>query len=130
MAQTKFVLSKALKAGLKPLVVLNKMDRKERIRPDEVEGDVFDLFVNLEAKDHQLDYPTLYASGREGWAVAKKGESATDMAVLLDAIIQYGDHHNIYLISSSTTCNQTCSYLFYVGCFFRIRYIFWKVLHF
>lgn len=93
MAQTKFVLSKALKAGLKPLVVLNKMDRKERIRPQEVEGDVFDLFVTLEAKDHQLDYPTLYCSGREGWAVAKKEDSATDMSILLDAIIQHGRPH-------------------------------------
>lgn len=62
MTQTKFVLSKALKAKLKPIVVLNKMDRKDRIRVDEVETELFDLFCTLEANDQQMNYPTLYAS--------------------------------------------------------------------
>lgn len=66
MAQTKFVLSKALKAKLRPIVVINKMDRKGAIRVDEVEGEVFDLFSALEATDEQMDYPTLFASGRSG----------------------------------------------------------------
>jgi GTP-binding protein len=68
MPQTKFVLSKALKAGLRPIVVLNKMDRHSQ-RSSEVETEIFDLFVSLDAKEEQMSYPTLYASAREGWAV-------------------------------------------------------------
>ena len=68
MPQTKFVLSKALKLGLKPIVVINKIDRQDA-RHDEVLEEIFDLFLALEAADHQLDFPVLYASGRNGWAV-------------------------------------------------------------
>lgn len=87
MAQTKFVLSKALGYGLKPIVVLNKMDR-DTIRPDEVESELFDLFVSLDASDEQLDYVTLYASAREGWAVKNRTAPRTDMTELFETIIE------------------------------------------
>ncbi len=64
MPQTKFVLGKALKQGLKPIVVINKIDRHDG-RPEEVVNEVFDLFVALDANDEQLDFPILYASGRD-----------------------------------------------------------------
>src|SRR3546814_6008891 len=67
MPQTKFVTGKALALGLKPIVVVNKIDRPDG-RAEEVLDEVFDLFVSLEANDEQLDFPTLYASGRNGYA--------------------------------------------------------------
>ena len=67
MPQTKFVLSKALKQGLKPIVVINKLDKSDQ-RADEVLNETFDLFVSLDANEEQLDFPVLYASGRSGWA--------------------------------------------------------------
>ena len=67
MPQTKFVTGKALGLGLKPIVVVNKIDRPDA-RPAEVLDEVFELFLNLEASDEQLDFPTLYASGRAGFA--------------------------------------------------------------
>ena len=69
MPQTKFVLSKALKLGLKPIVVINKIDRPDA-QPEETLESIFDLFLALEANDYQLDFHVLYASGRQGWAVA------------------------------------------------------------
>ena len=70
MAQTKFVLNKALEQGLKPLVVINKVDRPtHRLDDGEVENEIFDLFVALDANDDQLEFPTLYASAKQGWAV-------------------------------------------------------------
>ncbi|MDA9818014.1 translational GTPase TypA [Flavobacteriaceae bacterium] len=68
MPQTKFVLSKALKLGLNPIVIINKVDRGDA-RSSEVLDEIFDLFVNLDANDSQLDFPVLYAVGREGWCV-------------------------------------------------------------
>lgn len=70
MPQTKFVLSKALAQGLKPIVVINKIDKPDQ-RADAVLDEIFDLFVSLDANDDQLDFPTLYASGRNGWANAE-----------------------------------------------------------
>lgn len=67
MPQTKFVTQKALALGLKPIVVINKIDKSDA-RPDEVHDEVFDLFVALDANEDQLDFPMLYASGRDGWA--------------------------------------------------------------
>jgi GTP-binding protein len=67
LPQTKFVLTKALARGLKPIVVINKVDRQDA-RPDEVHNEVFDLFAALGATDEQLDFHTLFASGRQGWA--------------------------------------------------------------
>jgi GTP-binding protein len=69
MPQTKFVLSKALKLGLKPIVVINKIDRQDA-QPEETLESIYDLFLALEANDYQLDFHVLYASGRNGWAVA------------------------------------------------------------
>ena len=66
LPQTKFVLSKALKLGLKPIVVINKIDRPDE-RHDQVLNEIFDLFSGLDATDEQLDFPTLYGSGRDGW---------------------------------------------------------------
>src|ERR1700735_5602174 len=68
MPQTKFVLMKALNLGLRPIVLINKIDRSDA-RPDELVNEVFDLFVALEASDAQLDFPVLYSSGRAGWCV-------------------------------------------------------------
>lgn len=69
MPQTKFVLKKALDRGLKPIVVINKVDRPSS-RVDEVESEIFDLFCNLDASDDQLEYPTIYAAAKEGWAIS------------------------------------------------------------
>ena len=66
MPQTKFVVGKALKIGLKPIVAINKVDRQDA-RPTEVINEVFDLFAALDANDEQLDFPILYGSGRSGW---------------------------------------------------------------
>ena len=66
MPQTRFVLGKALQLGLKPIVVVNKVD-KENCRPDEVQEQVFDLMFNLGATEDQLDFPTVYGSSKQGW---------------------------------------------------------------
>jgi len=68
MPQTKFVLGKALAQGLNPIVIINKADRPDG-RPDEVLEEIFDLFIALDANEAQLDFPVLYASGRDGWCV-------------------------------------------------------------
>jgi len=88
MPQTKFVLGKALKLGLRPIVVINKIDRQDA-RPDEVVDEVFDLFMALDATDTQLDFPVVYASGRGGWAVCDLQETRTDIAPLFDLIINH-----------------------------------------
>ena len=75
LPQTKFVLGKALARGLKPIVVVNKVDRSDAA-PDEVHTEVFDLFAALGATDEQLDFPMLYASGRQGWADDDAGRAA------------------------------------------------------
>lgn len=88
MTQTKFVLSKALQSGLRPLVVLNKMDRPNA-RAEETETNLFDLMTKLNATDEQLDYPTLYASAKEGWAVRSMSDDhALGVAPLLDTIVE------------------------------------------
>jgi len=88
MAQTKFVLMKALARGIKPLVVINKVDR-DTTRVEEVETEVFDLMVNLGASDEQLDYTTIYASGRSGFAVKDwPASNPSNMNDLLDAIVE------------------------------------------
>jgi GTP-binding protein len=86
MPQTKFVLSKALKLGLKPIVVINKIDRSDA-QPEETLESIFDLFLALDANDYQLDFHVLYASGRQGWAVAKLGDEHTGLAPLFERIV-------------------------------------------
>jgi len=88
MPQTKFVLTKALKLGLKPIVVINKIDRSDA-RPDEVINEVFDLFVALEASDAQLDFPVLYASGRAGWCIKNLGDATENLDPLFDLILSH-----------------------------------------
>src|ERR1700744_4005781 len=83
MPQTKFVLSKALKLGLKPIVVINKIDRPDA-RAAEVLDEIFELFINLEATDEQLDFPTLYASGRAGFAGRDDSVREGDLTPLFD----------------------------------------------
>ncbi len=85
MPQTKFVLAKALALGLRPIVVINKVDRPDR-RIDEVLNEVFDLFVSLDANDLQLDFPILYASGRNGWAHEQDDVTGTDLKPLFDVM--------------------------------------------
>ncbi len=88
MPQTKFVLGKALKIGLKPIVVINKADKPDA-RPDEVLNEIFDLFVSLNATDEQLDFPVLYASGRNGWAVKDLTDEKKDLTPLFELILSY-----------------------------------------
>ncbi|WP_297696086.1 translational GTPase TypA [Phenylobacterium sp.] len=89
MPQTKFVLGKALKLGLKPIVVLNKVDRPHA-DPDRVLNDAFDLFAAIGATDEQLDFPHLYASGKQGWAVKDLQKDAKqDLAPLFDLIVEH-----------------------------------------
>ena len=76
LPQTKFVVGKALARGLKPIVVVNKIDRQDA-RPHEVHEEIFDLFAALGATDEQLDFPMLYASGRQGWAVVSLDDPRT-----------------------------------------------------
>ena len=88
MPQTRFVLQKALSLGLKPIVVINKVD-KENCRPDEVHEHVFDLFFNLDATEEQLEFPTIYGSSKQGWMSNDWKKPSTDFIALLDAIIQH-----------------------------------------
>ena len=87
MPQTRFVLQKALQLNLKPIVVINKVD-KPNCRPDEVHDAVFELFFNLDATEEQLDFPTFYGSGKNGW-FNKVNEQCADITPLIDGILQY-----------------------------------------
>jgi len=88
MPQTKFVLAKALKQGLKPIVVINKIDKPDQ-RASEALDETFDLFVSLDANEEQLDFPVLYASGRSGWASKQIDGSKENLHPLLDLIIEH-----------------------------------------
>ncbi len=88
MPQTRFVLQKALRLDLVPVVVINKVDRPQA-RPREVLGEVFDLFVELGASDEQLDFRGVYASGRDGWAVDELEDERRDLSPLLDMIVRH-----------------------------------------
>ncbi|MGI6420753.1 MAG: translational GTPase TypA [Syntrophomonadaceae bacterium] len=88
MPQTRFVLRKALQAGLKPLVVINKIDRPG-VNIDKVKDELLDLFIDLEADEEQLDFPIILASAREGYAKRRLDEVSNNMQPLLDAILDY-----------------------------------------
>ena len=92
MPQTRFVTKKALALGLKPIVVVNKVDRPGA-RPDYVINATFDLFDKLGASEHQLDFPVVFASGLNGWASLKQGDVGADLAPLFDAILHYVPAH-------------------------------------
>ena len=86
MPQTRFVLEKALALKLRPVVVINKLDKPDA-RPLEIQNKVFDLFCELDASDEQLDFPTLFASGRDGWAVRSLDDKRESFTPLLDAMV-------------------------------------------
>jgi GTP-binding protein len=88
MPQTKFVVSKAMKVGLKPIVAVNKVDRPDA-RATEVVNEVFDLFAALDATDEQLDFPILYGSAKEGWMAARPEGPKTSMAPLFDLVLRH-----------------------------------------
>lgn len=92
MTQTKFVLKKALKQGLKPIVIINKVDRPTA-RIKDVESEILDLFIEMEVHEDLLDYPIYYASGREGWAVTDasmiNNKDKKGVSCILDAICEH-----------------------------------------
>jgi GTP-binding protein len=88
MPQTRFVTQKALALGLKPIVVVNKVD-KENCRPEEVYEQIFELFFNLEATEDQLDFPVIYGSSKNGWMSTDYRKPTTDIFALLDAVIEH-----------------------------------------
>ncbi len=88
LPQTKFVVGKALARGIRPIVVVNKVDRQDA-RPDEVHNEVFDLFAALGADDDQLDFPMLYASGRQGWADTTLDGPRKDLSALYDLVLSH-----------------------------------------
>lgn len=88
MPQTRFVLTKALELGLKPILVVNKVD-KENCKPEDVQGDVFDLMFNLDATEDQLDFVTVYGSSKQGWMSYVHDERTTNIRPLLDAVVKH-----------------------------------------
>ena len=88
MPQTKFVLMKALAIGLKPIVVINKVDRSDA-QPDVVLNEVFDLFAALDASDEQLDFPVLYGSAKQGWMALTPEGPKESIAPLLDKVLEH-----------------------------------------
>ncbi len=88
LPQTKFVLGKALKLGMRPVVMINKIDRADA-RPDEVLNEVFDLFASLDATDEQLDFPVLYASGRDGWCDLALDGPRENLHPLLELVLDH-----------------------------------------
>jgi len=87
MPQTRFVLSKAIELGLKPILVINKVD-KENCKPEDVQGDVFDLMFNLDATEDQMDFVTIYGSSKQGWMSYDHNQRTENVRPLLDAVVQ------------------------------------------
>lgn len=114
MPQTRFVLSKSLKMGLKPIVVLNKIDRPHAA-PDRVLDETFDLFTELGANDEQLDFRFCYASGLSGFATKNLGDPQTDMRPLFELIVSAVDHPKGELSNPFLMQAATVSYDDYVG---------------
>ena len=94
MPQTKFVTGKALALGLRPIVVINKIDRGDA-RPNEVLDEVFDLFSALDADEEQLDFPYLYAAGRDGWASNDASSGEGDLSVLFELLLRHVEEPNV-----------------------------------
>ncbi len=94
LPQTKFVVGKALAQGIRPIVVVNKVDRQDS-RADEVHNEVFDLFAALGADDDQLDFPMLYASGRQGWADETMDGPRKDLAAMFDLVVRHVPAPNV-----------------------------------
>lgn len=87
MPQTRFVLEKALQLHLKPIIVINKIDRPDN-RPEEVLDEIYDLFIDLDANEDQLDFPVIYASGKSGWGVRDLNDEQKDLTPLLESIME------------------------------------------
>ena len=114
MPQTRFVLQKALNLGLKPIVVINKVD-KQNCQPDVVQEQVFDLMFNLGATEDQLDFPTLYGSAKNGWMAFEEWKTpGNDITPLLDAILKYIPAPD-YLKGTPQLLITALSYSSYVG---------------
>src|SRR5260370_2065763 len=86
MPQTRYVMSKALEAKLPPIVVINKIDRADA-RPQEVLNEIYDLFIDLDAKEDQLDFPVLYTNAKAGTAATEQGGRAEDLQPLFETIV-------------------------------------------
>jgi GTP-binding protein len=114
MPQTRFVLRKAFECGLRPIVVINKIDRPDA-RPTDVLNGVFDLFVELDADDATLDFPTVYASGREGIATTDLAIPATDFRPLLDVILKHVPAPEVDVTAPLQMLVVTLDYSDYVG---------------
>ena len=106
MPQTRFVLKKALGLGKKPVVVVNKVDRPGA-RPLEVVDEVLDLFIELGADEDQLDFPVVYASARDGYAMNQPDEKGTDMKPLFEAIINDVPGRRVTLTARRRCCSPT-----------------------
>jgi GTP-binding protein len=114
LPQTRFVLRKAFECGLRPIVVINKIDRADA-RPTEVLNAVFDLFIDLDADEATLDFPTIYASGREGIATTDLSIPATDIQPLFDAILKHVPAPELELAAPLQMLVVTLDYSDYVG---------------
>lgn len=114
MPQTKFVLSKALKLGLNPIVVINKIDRPDA-RISEVINEILDLFIALDANDKQLDFPIMYASGRAGFAVKELSDEHKDLTPLFDLITNYVPAPNADETQAFSMLVTTREYNSYLG---------------
>ncbi len=114
MPQTKFVLGKALKLGLKPIVAINKIDRSDA-REDEVLDEIFELFMSLDASDEQLDFPVVYASGRSGWAVKELTDARENLNALFDVILENVSEPESDVDSAFSMIATTREYDSYLG---------------
>ncbi len=114
MPQTRFVLKKALAAGLRPIIVVNKIDRPEA-RPAQVVDEVLELFIDVGAGDEALDFPVIFASGRDGYAVTDLSHPRTSIRPLLDAIIRHVPHPTGCPTESMKMLVTTLDYNDYVG---------------
>ena len=114
MPQTRFVTQKAFAHGLKPIVVINKVDRPGA-RPDWVMDQVFDLFDNLDATDEQLDFKVIYASALNGWASCEEGDEGTDMEPLFNAIVDNVSPPNVNVDGPLQMQISQLDYNSYVG---------------
>lgn len=114
MPQTKFVLTKALEQGLKPIVVINKVDKPDG-RPDEVLNEVFDLFVALRASEEQLDFPVIYSSSKEGWAVHNLNDERKNMDPLCEVIASHFSAPQVELSKPFSMLATTLDYDNFVG---------------
>lgn len=114
LPQTRFVLQKALQRNLRMIVVINKVDRSDA-RVDEVEELVHDLFLELSSEDHHLDFPTLYASGRSGWASKVKGKTTENLQDLFDVIVSHVTPPRVELNGGAQMLINNLSYNNFLG---------------